>query len=69
MRWDDSKFERLDKAIREAFRFLKVAEEWSVWFSKHNEKFERFPSASQEAAACKRASLDLSKALSELRKT
>jgi hypothetical protein len=55
---------KIDKAIFEANRFIELAEVWKKRFAQ-----EKYIYPSKENGACKRASLDLSRALSELRKS
>ena len=61
--------ETLNKAIEEARRFIKLAEIAVDEIKEHQNNGGRFePSPSRKFAAAKRASLDLSAVLVELRK-
>ncbi len=54
----------LKRSIEEAKRFIKAAEAVSTWKSDNGNVYVN---SGKEAAACKRASMDLSRALSDLR--
>lgn len=62
--------ETLQKAIMEAKRFIEVAEKVKIIHDKYKsgKPFIRIKDYTKESAACKRASLDLTRALAELRK-
>lgn len=53
------------KAVEEAERFLVAARSWKEALLNRSESYYTVP---KEAGACRRASMDLSRALSELRK-
>ena len=55
----------VDKAVMEAERFLVAARLWEEALLNRRESCYAVP---KEAGACRRASMDLSRALSELRK-
>ena len=57
--------DRLDTAIHEANRFLARADKWRACMEADK---LAYLSGSAEGGACKRASLDLTRALAELRK-
>jgi len=61
----NTKIERIDSAIFEAHRFIKRAKEW-----KKRVKDDKYVSmsGSREGGAAKRASMDLSRALAEIRR-
>lgn len=56
---------KLEKAMAEAKRFLEAAEKVQITVTK---TYSYIPSSSKVNSACKRASLDLTRALAELRK-
>ena len=62
------KIERLKEAIVEAKRFIKKANDVSNIWANGNLCKSLVETGCKETAACKRASMDLSRALSELRK-
>ena len=59
----------LQKVIKEAERFLEKAKDASARIKMDNEEDYYNVTGTKESAACKRASLDLSKSLSEFRKS
>jgi hypothetical protein len=64
MDYTKDKMEKIDNAMVEAIRFINTAEEWKI-------ALKNVPGAiygSKEGGACKRASLDLTRSLAELRK-
>ena len=62
----DIRVEQIDNAIVEAKRFIRKAELWARLLG--NDRFA-YISGSTEGGACKRASMDLTRALVPLRKT
>jgi len=62
-------YEGLQTAIAEAKRFLEKAKELEQSFKKYPEQtWYHAPQYSVKSAACKRASMDLTRALARLRK-
>ena len=60
-----AKRQKITKAIVEALWFLKTAKEWKIQLE--NVPLSQF--GSKEGGACKRASMDLTRSLAELRKS
>ena len=58
------KQEKINKAIHEAEKFIETADKWVDRLDE--DKYAQF--GSKEGGACKRSSLDLTRALSEMRK-
>lgn len=55
----------VNKAVEEARRFLKAAEAWK---KSETDKVPTYAGNPKESGACRRASMDLTRALAELRR-
>lgn len=64
------KVEALENAIAEAERFIKVAKKVEIIHDQYNNRkpWIRVKEYTKKSAACRRASLDLTRALAEMRR-